>query len=110
MEEIPDTPNSRFPCPVYICARQGKPGAPDDALPEKRRSPMVEIATLIAECVQHNVRTLAFCMTRKLCELVVTYARDILRYEYIYCLLWSTIIHCRVRIAFSVVACMCNVR
>eukprot|EP00873_Tetraselmis_striata_P034434 jgi/Tetstr1/454698/TSEL_041584.t1 len=54
-------------------------GAAGVAAHQRRRSPMVEIATLVAECVQHNVRTLAFCMTRKLCELVVAYTRDILR-------------------------------
>lgn len=32
-----------------------------------------------AECVQHGVRTIAFCKTRKLCELVITYAREMLR-------------------------------
>lgn len=40
---------------------------------------MVELATLLAEAVQHNIRTLAFCMTRKLCELVTSYTREILR-------------------------------
>lgn len=34
---------------------------------------------LQAECVQHGVRTIAFCKTRKLCELVITYTREMLR-------------------------------
>ena len=32
-----------------------------------------------AECVQHGLRTLAFCKTRKLCELVTAYTRETLR-------------------------------
>lgn len=31
------------------------------------------------ECVQHGLRTIAFCKTRKLCELVITYTREMLR-------------------------------
>ena len=34
---------------------------------------------LQAECVQHGLRTIAFCRTRKLCELVITYTREMLR-------------------------------
>jgi DEAD/DEAH box helicase domain-containing protein len=34
---------------------------------------------LQAECVQHGLRTLAFCKTRKLCELVTAYTRETLR-------------------------------
>ena len=32
-----------------------------------------------AECIQHGLRTLAFCKTRKLCELVTAYTRETLR-------------------------------
>ena len=32
-----------------------------------------------AECVQHGLRTIAFCHTRKLCELVIAYTRETLR-------------------------------
>jgi ATP-dependent helicase YprA (DUF1998 family) len=32
-----------------------------------------------AECVQHGLRTIAFCKTRKLCELVTAYTRQILK-------------------------------
>lgn len=44
-----------------------------------RTSPVVDISQLLAECVQHNLRCLAFCKTRKLCELVLVYTREILR-------------------------------
>lgn len=36
-------------------------------------SPIVEVASLLAEMVQHGLRCLAFCNTRKLCELVHNY-------------------------------------
>ncbi len=32
-----------------------------------------------AECVQHGLRTIAFCHTRKLCELVTAYTRETLK-------------------------------
>jgi len=54
-------------------------GAAGISASSRRTSPMVEVAMLVAECVQHNVRTLAFCKSRKLCELVTCYIRDILR-------------------------------
>ena len=44
-----------------------------------RASPVVDVSQLLAECVRHNLRCLAFCKTRKLCELVLVYAREILR-------------------------------
>ncbi|CAG9467695.1 unnamed protein product [Pedinophyceae sp. YPF-701] len=46
---------------------------------EKRCSPIVEIATLLVECIQHNLRTIAFCRSRKMCELVTAYAREALQ-------------------------------
>lgn len=45
----------------------------------QRGSPMVEASLLLAECVQHNLRTIAFCKSRKLCELILAYTREILR-------------------------------
>ena len=51
----------------------------NDANDGARTSPVVEISQLLAECVQHNLRCLAFCKTRKLCELVLVYTREILR-------------------------------
>lgn len=37
------------------------------------------LCVLQVECVQHGLRTIAFCKTRKLCELVITYTREMLR-------------------------------
>ena len=45
---------------------------------QRRSSPIVEISLLLAECVQHGLRTIAFCKTRKLCELVASYTREAL--------------------------------
>lgn len=44
---------------------------------DRRSSPIVEISRLLAECVQHGLRTIAFCKTRKTCELVVSYTREV---------------------------------
>jgi ATP-dependent helicase YprA (DUF1998 family) len=57
---------------------RGGAAAPAPPPPPRRASPIVEVALLLAECVQHSVRTIAFCRTRKLCELVVAYAREAL--------------------------------
>ncbi|CAI8589589.1 unnamed protein product, partial [Vicia faba] len=43
-----------------------------------RSSPIVDVARLLAEMVQHGLRCIAFCKSRKLCELVLSYAREIL--------------------------------
>lgn len=48
---------------------------------ETRTSPIVEMAGLLAESVMHGLRCLAFCRTRKLSELVLTYAREMLHKE-----------------------------
>eukprot|EP00850_Spirogloea_muscicola_P012778 SM000084S23114 [mRNA] locus=s84:256257:265074:+ [translate_table: standard] len=45
----------------------------------RRSSPIVEVAILLAEMVQHGLRCLAFCKTRKLCELVLNYTRETLK-------------------------------
>ncbi|XP_022135057.1 uncharacterized protein LOC111007140 isoform X2 [Momordica charantia] len=42
-------------------------------------SPIMDIARLFAEMVQHGLRCIAFCKTRKLCELVLCYTREILK-------------------------------
>jgi DEAD/DEAH box helicase domain-containing protein len=34
---------------------------------------------LLVECIQHGLRTIAFCKTRKLCELVTAYTRETLK-------------------------------
>ncbi|XP_057804983.1 uncharacterized protein LOC131020283 isoform X2 [Salvia miltiorrhiza] len=43
-----------------------------------RSSPILEVSQLFAEMVQHGLRCIAFCKTRKLCELVLCYTREIL--------------------------------
>ncbi|XP_038878310.1 uncharacterized ATP-dependent helicase YprA isoform X4 [Benincasa hispida] len=42
-------------------------------------SPIMDIARLFAEMVLHGLRCIAFCKTRKLCELVLCYTREILK-------------------------------
>ncbi|GFP90671.1 putative ATP-dependent helicase hrq1 [Phtheirospermum japonicum] len=44
-----------------------------------RSSPILEVSYLFAEMVQHGLRCITFCKTRKLCELVLCYTREILR-------------------------------
>uniref|UniRef100_A0ACD5YS67 Uncharacterized protein n=1 Tax=Avena sativa TaxID=4498 RepID=A0ACD5YS67_AVESA len=41
-------------------------------------SPMTDVARLLAEMVQHGLRCIAFCKTRKLCEQVLAHAREVL--------------------------------
>ena len=38
----------------------------------------MEMAHLLVECVRHDLRVIAFCKTKKLCELVLRYARELL--------------------------------
>ncbi|WVZ66650.1 hypothetical protein U9M48_015840 [Paspalum notatum var. saurae] len=45
----------------------------------RRSSSIVEVSYLFAEMVQHGLRCIAFCKSRKLCELVLAYTREILR-------------------------------
>ncbi|XP_057459409.1 uncharacterized protein LOC130750031 isoform X1 [Actinidia eriantha] len=45
----------------------------------RRSSPIMEVSCLFAEIVQHGLRCIAFCKTRKLCELVLCYTREILQ-------------------------------
>ncbi|KAK8710764.1 hypothetical protein V6N13_146074 [Hibiscus sabdariffa] len=44
----------------------------------KSLSPISEVSYLFAEMVQHGLRCIAFCKSRKLCELVLCYTREIL--------------------------------
>ncbi|GKU95107.1 hypothetical protein SLEP1_g8507 [Rubroshorea leprosula] len=46
---------------------------------DKSLSPISEISNLFAEMVQHGLRCIAFCRSRKLCELVLCYTREILK-------------------------------
>ncbi|XP_014494554.1 uncharacterized protein LOC106756587 isoform X7 [Vigna radiata var. radiata] len=43
-----------------------------------RSSPIVDASRIFAEMVQHGLRCIAFCRSRKLCELVLSYTREIL--------------------------------
>ncbi|KAJ4960378.1 hypothetical protein NE237_020288 [Protea cynaroides] len=45
----------------------------------RRSSPVLEVSCLFAEMVQHGLRCIAFCKTRKLTELVLCYTREILQ-------------------------------
>jgi hypothetical protein len=47
----------------------GAAGTPVD---QRRESPIVEMSLLLAEAVMHGLRTIAFCKSRKLCELIVS--------------------------------------
>ncbi|GAV77746.1 DEAD domain-containing protein/Helicase_C domain-containing protein/DUF1998 domain-containing protein [Cephalotus follicularis] len=44
----------------------------------KSSSPILEVSYLFAEMMQHGLRCIAFCRSRKLCELVLCYTREIL--------------------------------
>ncbi|XP_074577358.1 uncharacterized protein LOC141833761 [Curcuma longa] len=45
----------------------------------RRSSPILEASYLLAEMVQHGLRCIAFCKSRKLCELILCYTREILK-------------------------------
>lgn len=45
----------------------------------RRLSSIAEVAQLFAELVRHGMRTMAFCTTRKLSELVLLYAKEALK-------------------------------
>jgi DEAD/DEAH box helicase domain-containing protein len=65
--------------PAALSGLQLRRGAAGTLERQARASPIVETARLLAELAQHGLRAIAFCKSRKLCELVATYARDILR-------------------------------
>ena len=48
---------------------------------DRRRSSNIEAAVLLAEMVRANLKTICFCSVRKICELVLDYARQHLRAE-----------------------------
>uniref|UniRef100_A0A0E0LN37 Helicase C-terminal domain-containing protein n=1 Tax=Oryza punctata TaxID=4537 RepID=A0A0E0LN37_ORYPU len=56
-----------------------KEGSSKDSSLTRRSSPIVEVSYLLSEMVQHGLRCIAFCKTRKLCELVLAYTREILQ-------------------------------
>jgi ATP-dependent helicase YprA (DUF1998 family) len=70
------------PLPTNLSSKQtaskARFGSAGVDMASARTSPIVEIASLLAECVQHGLRTIAFCKTRKLSELVIAYVREIL--------------------------------
>ncbi|KAL5993780.1 hypothetical protein ACLOJK_038137 [Asimina triloba] len=45
----------------------------------RRSSPILEVSFIFAEFIQHGLRCIAFCKTRKLSELVLCYTREILQ-------------------------------
>ncbi|XP_015572042.2 uncharacterized ATP-dependent helicase YprA isoform X1 [Ricinus communis] len=45
----------------------------------KKTSPISEVSYLFAEMIQHGLRCIAFCKSRKLTELVLSYTREILQ-------------------------------
>ncbi|KAM0837095.1 hypothetical protein ACQ4PT_061888 [Festuca glaucescens] len=55
-----------------------KEGGPKGSSVIRRSSPIVEVSYIFSEMVQHGLRCIAFCKTRKLCELVLSYTREIL--------------------------------
>lgn len=57
---------------------RAKVGRMQDKPQSRRSSSIVEISYLLSECVKHGLRTIAFCKTRKLSELVATYTREII--------------------------------
>lgn len=53
----------------------------EDGEVERRYSSISEVAYLLAELVRHDIRTIAFCTTRKLSELVMQYALESLTHS-----------------------------
>ncbi|THU68520.1 hypothetical protein C4D60_Mb08t04750 [Musa balbisiana] len=49
------------------------------SIESRRSSPILEVSYLLAEMVQHGLRCIAFCKTRKMSELVLSYTREILQ-------------------------------
>ena len=62
---------------MHVQSRVQAAHPPADAGPERTVNRHMALAQ--AECIQHGLRTLAFCKTRKLCELVTAYTRESLR-------------------------------
>ena len=66
----------RMPCPREWSARMRVEAETRRDDPSRRLSPVVEVSMLLAQCIQHGLRTIAFCKSRKMCELVATYTRE----------------------------------
>ncbi|KAL1824977.1 hypothetical protein ACET3Z_011755 [Daucus carota] len=72
------------PLCLRTVSKKSKTGAGTNKTSEKsvvvgRSSSIMEVSYLFAEIVQHGLRCIAFCKTRKLCELVLSYTREILQ-------------------------------
>jgi len=75
--------------PFEVVERDGSPGSPrefvfwnppcNEAGQTGRKSTNSEVAMLFSELVGHDIRSLAFTRTRRLTELIYTYARDHLK-------------------------------
>jgi hypothetical protein len=55
------------------------PGQIERGAARQHVPPPLQISLLLAEAVQHGLRTIAFCKTRKLSEMVARYTHDTLR-------------------------------
>ncbi|WCJ35804.1 ATP-dependent helicase HRQ1 [Euphorbia peplus] len=65
--------------PVLDLGESDKRSSEDGSASEhKRTSPITEVSHLFAEMIQHGLRCIAFCKSRKLTELVLSYTREIL--------------------------------
>jgi hypothetical protein len=82
-------------------------GAAGTPLDQRRESPIVEMSLLLAEAVMHGLRTIAFCKSRKLCELIVSSCSD----EYICLRCGQHAMHVHMLVLFIVgfVCCCCIV-
>ncbi|KAI3953666.1 hypothetical protein MKW98_017490 [Papaver atlanticum] len=60
-------------------SRTGTTKSPEKVVITRRSSPIFEVSSLFAEMVQHGLRCIAFCKTRKLSELVLCYTQEILQ-------------------------------
>ncbi|KAL8134877.1 uncharacterized protein LOC141713110 isoform X2 [Apium graveolens] len=72
------------PLSMKTVSKKSKSGTGTNKSSEKtvvlgRSSPIMEVSYLFAEIVQHGLRCIAFCKSRKLCELVLSYTREILQ-------------------------------
>ncbi|RCV13919.1 hypothetical protein SETIT_2G385100v2 [Setaria italica] len=84
LDEVELIQNDGSPCgskyfllwnpPIYITEGSSKASS----IP-RRSSSIVEVSYLFAEMIQHGLRCIAFCKTKKLCELVLAYTREVLQ-------------------------------
>ena len=75
----PDAPRGKAAVAARLTRAAGEKTSIESnvsAVRAPRVSPIVEMAHLLAECVRHDLRCIAFCKTKKLCELVLRYARE----------------------------------